>query len=224
MWPLPDMRRRRAPDVGSTSPCRPARRVIVAQASAAATFLYALLIVATAAQDASHGVFTTIDLKACKVQRRDATETVWRCSGLPGFPLQLAEVDDRTFLSFGPAPEKRRASRQTLRVPNTLFPTAEKRATVEWRVALPPEISKTPPPSRPYAAIVRYFTARDDARGQVLVVSKISPTDSCQMALIDAQANPEALALARRLADDGALKFDCANPPSVHGAAGRSPM
>ena len=58
----------------------------------------------------------------------------------------------------------------------------------------------------------------------MLVVSKITPGETCQMALIDAEANAEALAMARRLADETALKFDCANPPVVHGAAGKSPM
>ena len=169
------------------------------------------------AQDATHGIFTTIDLKACNQVRHGPEGTVWRCDGLPGYPVQLGEADDRTFLTVGKAPQSRRASTQTLRVPNTLFPV-EKRATIEWRVP------QTTPPLQPYATIVRYFTAHNAARGQVLIVSKVTPVETCQVALVDADANADALALARRIADTTARTFDCTKPPTVAGTVGKSPM
>ena len=155
MWPFPDIRLLRLAGADLTSGFTGTSRAIVSRDVVVLMLACTIPSTPAAAQDASHGVITTIDLKMCKSIRKNANGTVWRCPGLPGYPIQFAEVDDRTFLSFGPAPEKRRASHQTLTVPNTLFPAAEKRATIEWRVALPPEISKTPPPSRPYAAIVR---------------------------------------------------------------------
>ena len=54
----------------------------------------------------------------------------------------------------------------------------------------------------PYAAIVRYFTAVDGAKGEVLVVSRITATEACHVAYIDALATPEAIVLARRVADE----------------------
>ena len=50
----------------------------------------------------------------------------------------------------------------------------------------------------PYAAIVRYFTAVDGAKGEVLVVSRITATEACHVAYIDALATPEAIVLAPR--------------------------
>lgn len=177
----------------------------------------------TAAQDATHSALTTIELAKCKLVRQSAAEgSAWACEGLPGYPVHLAEVDDRTFLSFGRNAEQRRASRQTLGAPNTLFPSASKRATIEWRV--PVATGSKGEAVAPYATIVRYTTARGAIRGQVLVVSKVTPSDACRVALIDADANADAVALARRIADTTARTFDCAMPPQVHGLAGKSPM
>ena len=175
------------------------------------------------AQDATHGIVTTIELKGCQPVAQAAGGKSWRCAGLPGYPVLIAETDDRTFLTVGPTPEKRRASTQTLRAPNTLFPAAN-RATIEWRVTHVSQATRKPAPAIPYATIVRYFTARNAARGQVLIVSKVTPTETCQVALIDAEANADALALARRIADTNASSFDCSKPPSIVGSTGKSPM
>ena len=78
--------------------------------------------------------------------------------------------------------------------------------------------------AKPYATIVRYTTARDTARGQVIIVSKVTPTETCQVALIDAVANADALAIARGIADSSAAKFDCTQPPTVQGLKGQSPL
>jgi hypothetical protein len=140
---------------------------------------------------------------------------------MSGYPVSLSEVDDRTFLSVGPKPAQRRAARQTLRAPNTLFAGGAKRATIEWRV---PQQALSKARVQPYAMIVRYTTARDTVRGQVVVVSKVTPTETCQVALIDAVANADALALARGIADTSASTFDCSQPPAVHGLTGKSPL
>ena len=178
-----------------------------------------------AAQDASHGALTTLDLKACRmIVRGGVNGKTWRCPGLSGYPVTVSEVDDRMFLSVGPAAEKQRAAQQTLRAPNTLFPAGSTRATIEWRVPLAAAGLAAPKRVQPYATIVRYTTARDAARGQVIVVSKVTPTENCHVALIDAAANADALALARSIADTIARAFDCAKPPTVQGATGKSPM
>ena len=175
-----------------------------------------------AAQDATHGIVTTIDLDTCRVLRGGPNGKSWRCPGLPGYPVHVVETDDRSFLSVGQSAATQRASQQTLRVPNTLFPNT-KRATIEWRVqaaarAVPNQAAV------PYAVIARLFTARDAARGQVLIVSKVTPTEACHVALIDAEANLEALALARSIADTSARTFDCSKAPTVEGKTGKSPM
>jgi hypothetical protein len=55
-------------------------------------------------------------------------------------------------------------------------------------------------------------------------VSKVSETETCHVAYIDALANPDAIALARQIADKQAKSFDCRQQPHTEGATGRSPM
>ena len=173
---------------------------------------------AAQAPDATRSIVTTIELKTCNILKRDNDGPAWRCAGLAGYPVYIAERDDRYFFSAGLKPEKRRASQQTLRAANTFFPAAATRATVEWRV---PRTSRR---AVPYATIIRYYTSSETASGQVLVVSKVAPDQTCQVALIDAVANPDAIERARQIADTVAREFDCSKPPTVEGIAGKSPM
>ena len=170
------------------------------------------------AQDATRSTYTTIDLKACKVLKKGADGAAWLCRGMADYPVYVATGDERFFVSAGPAPQKRRAAQQTLKAFNSLFPAAATRATIEWRVQGKGKHAV------PYATILRYYTARDGAKGQVLVVSKVAADQSCQVAMIDAMANADAIERARKIADETALQFDCSTDPKVDGATGKSPM
>lgn len=170
---------------------------------------------------ATHAVrsrFTTIDLKTCKVVKRHADGNTWNCTGLRGYPVQYAEGDLRAFVSFGPDPAKRRAAQQTLRAFNTIFESTGRRATVEWR------FRRIAGADRPYATIMRLFTSRDGAKGEVLVVTRVTVTEACHMAYIDAKATPDAMALARSAADEMTDQWSCSSTPKVLGATGKSPM
>jgi hypothetical protein len=173
---------------------------------------------AAIAQDATRSVYTTIDLKTCKVIRKNTEGAIWRCPGLPSYPVYLAEGDDRMFVSAGPNPERRRAAEQTLTSFNSIFPTGTARATIEWRV--PGAGGRT----QPYATIVRYYTSNEQAKGQVLVVSKVTPTETCHAAHIDAGANPDAIERARLAADTTVRSFNCNMAPVVEGARGKNPL
>ena len=72
-----------------------------------------------------------------------------------------------------------------------------------------------------FAATAPGMTA---ANGDVLVVSKVSDTETCHVAYIDALANPDAIALARQVADKQTKSFDCRQEPHTEGGTGRSPM
>ncbi len=64
-----------------------------------------LFVVPVNAQDATRSVYTTIDLKDCKIVRKSGPEGAsWRCPGLPGYPIYVAEGDDRFFVSAGLEP------------------------------------------------------------------------------------------------------------------------
>jgi hypothetical protein len=163
-------------------------------------------------------VYSTLDFKLCTVLKSTPDGMTYQCPGLPGVPLYFAEGDDRVFLSAGPMLDKATAASQTLKAFNTPFRAAASRATIEWRFVIRDKRKA------PYAMIVRYFTQSDAAKGQVLVVSKVSDTDTCHMAYIDALANADAIVLARRIADERAASFKCGTPPLVEGVRGKSPL
>jgi hypothetical protein len=163
-------------------------------------------------------LYTTIDLKACRQIRRHRDGGAWQCEGLAGYPVYLAEGDLRQFVSVGADAEKRRAATQTLGAFNTIFEKGSRRATIEWR------FDRRGERKLPYATIVRFHTSREDRSGDVLVVSKVSGSETCHMAYIDALANTDAIALARHVADKQAKAFDCRKEPHTEGATGKSPM
>ena len=163
-------------------------------------------------------LYTTIDLKSCKTIRADADGARWLCKGLPGYPVYVAEGDLRMFVSIGPAPEKRRAARQTLGAFNSFFTGKTSRATMEWRFI------KKAGRDVPYATILRYVTKNDTDTGQILVITKVSTTEACQIGFVDAIANVDAIEIARKLADDMARTFDCASDPKPAGLTGKSPL
>ena len=163
-------------------------------------------------------LYTTIDLKRCKKVRRHHDGNAWRCEGLDGLPVYFAEGDLRQFVSVGTNAEKRRAATQTLGAFNSIFEKGSSRATIEWR------FDRRGERKLPYAIIVRFHTSRDGARGDVLVVSKVSATEACHVAYVDALANKDAIALARQVADKEAKGFDCRREPRTEGATGNSPM
>jgi hypothetical protein len=162
--------------------------------------------------------YTTIDLETCQVLKRHADGNTWQCSGLRGYPITYSAGDLRAFVSFGANGTTRRAAQQTLAPFNTIFDGRRRRATVEWRFR---RIGAT---DVPYATIMRVFTSLDRATGEVLVVTKVTDTEACHMAYIDARANPDAMALARSAADELAPKWSCASEPKVIGAQGKSPL
>jgi hypothetical protein len=173
---------------------------------------------APAAANPVKSLYTTVDLKICKQVKRHRDGGAWRCGGLGDLPVYVAEGDLRQFVSVGANAEKRRAATQTLGAFNSMFEKGSTRATIEWR------FDRRGERKLPYAIIVRFHTSRDGRNGDVLVVSKVSETETCHVAYIDALANPDAIALARQIADKQAKSFDCRKEPHTEGATGKSPM
>jgi hypothetical protein len=190
--------------------------------SIACTLIGAALLIGkagdAAAVDLQMSRLTAIDLPSCRQISRHRQGGAWRCPGLRGYPVYFAEGDLRHFLAFGPSPEKRRSATQTLAPFNSVF-QGKRRSTIEWRVErlVNGRIA-------PFATIVRYYTSLDGADGEVLVVTKVDEKQSCQLALIDARANPNAMAMARSWAIAEARKRSCPEAPEVLGVKGRGPM
>jgi hypothetical protein len=178
----------------------------------------AVLGVATAAANPVKSLYTTVELKSCQPLKRHKDGDAWRCEGLPGYPVYVAEGELRQFVSAGKDAERRRAATQTLGSFNTIFENGSDRATIEWR------FERRAGTEIPYATIVRYHTSRQGHKGDVLVVSKVSNLESCHVAYVDALANADAIVFARRIADDLARSFDCRQEPRTLGERGKSPM
>jgi hypothetical protein len=174
---------------------------------------------ALAAQHPPRSLYTTVDIKKCKSVQRHKDGDAWLCKGLPGYPLYVAEGDMRYFMSAGPQPDKRRAATQTLGPFNHPFEGKSKRITVEWRF-----YEKIDGRKVPYATIVRFFTSNNSAKGEVLVVNRITDRDTCQLVVVDALANSDAIVIARAAADERARNADCKGDPIADGASGKSPM
>jgi hypothetical protein len=191
------------------------RLVFIALCAAAAGAVHCN---SAAAQSAAKASFTTIELGKCRVVRRHADGNAWDFRGLKGMPVYLAEGDLRTFASAGTDPAKRRAASQTLGPFNSPFAGRTRRFTIEWRSE--PRGEAAPP----FAMIYRLHTSTDNSKGQVLVVAKVGQTDTCQVAIIDALANDNAVGLAREIADGQGRDFDCKSPPKIVGRTGKSPL
>jgi len=144
--------------------------------------------------------YTDLDLDQCTVITADDFGATWACPGLKGMPVMVGEGDLRFFVSYGLTSTTEKAAEQTLPPFNHLG------AKIEWRV------SNDEGRWLPFATILRYFTAKPDGsegEGQVLVVTKVEPGNTCHVAYIDALANPDANELARNAADERARDFDC---------------
>lgn len=144
--------------------------------------------------------YTDLDLDQCTVITSDDFGSTWACPGLKGIPVMVGEGDLRFFVSYGLTSTTEKAAEQTLPPFNHLG------AKIEWRV------SNDEGRWLPFATILRYFTTKPDGsegEGQVLVVTKVAPGATCHVAYIDALANPDANALAQKVADEKARDFDC---------------
>ena len=178
--------------------------------------LAAALVLATlgAAQaQFNQSAYTDLDLDLCTVVQSDDFGSTWACNGHKGIPVMVAEGDLRMMVSFGLTSTEEKAASQTLPPFNHL---GEK---IEWR------LSNATGGYKPIAAIIRYFTAAPEPQegrkkgpgGQILVVTRIEPGATCQIAWIDAMANPDANELAQKAADEKAPDFDCQNEPEIIG-------
>jgi len=171
----------------------------------------ALVIAPPAAAQQFDSAYTEMDLAACTLLSTDEMGGSWACPGYKGYPVWVAEGDLRFFVSYGFGAPGEPAASQTLRPFNELGPRIEWRLRSEGGTWVP------------FATILRFLTEPEPGyRGQALVVTRLGPDGVCQVARIDARANPDANQLARDAADSIAPLFACGQEPLVLGAPGRS--
>lgn len=156
--------------------------------------------------------YTKLNLDACQWRKPTGEEQEGidggkaDCPGYAGIPVYVAEGDLRMFVSFGADAENEPAAHQTLPNFNTI------NDTLEWRLLN----------GRPFATILRWFPDEGSGgkKGNILIVTRIAPGATCQVARIDAQANANANVLARQAADELANDFDCSQEPVIIGRTG----
>jgi len=154
--------------------------------------------------------YTELKFEDCTVVTTDDFGSTWACPGLKGMPVLVRESKLRFRLSYGLTSTTEKAAEQTLPPENRLG------EEIEWRV------SNAEGSYKPFATILKVFVKPEGEgdEGQVLVVTKVSPGATCHVAYIDAVANADAEAMARKAADEKAMAFDCAGEPEIIGEFG----
>jgi hypothetical protein len=175
-----------------------------------ATALFAIVAAGAAGPAAAqlyNSSYTTLKTEDCTIILTDDFGTTWACPGLKGIPVMVRDSERRFRVSYGLTSTTERAAEQTLPLVNR--PGGE----IEWRV------SNAEGSYKPFATILKFFVQPegDGPEGEVLVVTRVSPGATCHVAYVDVAANPDAEAMARQVADEKAMAFDCTGEPEIVG-------
>lgn len=187
---------------GKTGRAAKCERVTMLNKPLLAVLAGAWLMAAPATAQQIDSDYTRIDLDQCTALSIDDLGGEWACSGYKGYPVYVAEGDLRMFVSYGDNAVNEKAAWQTFPQFNDI------NETLEWRLV------KNGGTWIPFATILRFFTQSADSPtpdGQVLVVTKLEPGNTCHIAYIDARRVRNANAVARQYADETAASFDCAS-------------
>ena len=181
-------------------------------------------IVASAATQpafAATSVYTTLDFdKGCErvgdppsQEDEDLGVLSLVCRGYKGYLVEYEQGDERTTVHYG-APFT-----TTVRAWESFAAFNTAAGKVEWRLD---------DKGVPFAAIHRFSIASGEQdspaikapiSGQVLVVSRVGQPNEpsgCAVGLVDALTNVDANELARKIADEQALKFRCGKDKPVY--------
>ena len=175
----------------------------------AAALAFVALGASPAVSETIESVTTSFNADKCPHRKGRGPEDAgeWRCVGYGGIPIVVAEGDVRVYVSFGANARNEPAAAETLGAPNG------EGTSIEWRI--PRQGARK---GRPFATIMRWTTAvpTDDPtvengtfRGEVLVVTRLGPGGVCHVGYVDGRQNPNALDLARTIADQHARTFKC---------------
>ena len=159
------------------------------------SFLLLPVAVAPAAAE-NTSAYTRLDLAACRSIPPDPDDPLqsgeWWCDGHGNWPVHVTEGDLRFFVSYGEDALDQPAAGTTLPAFNHLGPT------IEWRID---------GDGTALATILRWYTSSGDGGpdGQTLVITRLGgPGEVCHVGYVDARTNPDANAIARDVADNGA--------------------
>lgn len=130
----------------------------------------------------------------------------WLCPGYNKSSVYIAESDLRMFVSYGHDAFNERAWGQTLPPFNYVG------HTLEWRLRTEQSLASATPEQIPFATILRWHTQGGEMaqeKGEILIVTKLEPGNTCHVAYIDAKLTPNANQIARDFADNEVTGFNC---------------
>lgn len=145
--------------------------------------------------------YTDTNLDFCTRLSGEEYGAEFACPGYKGYPLWIAEGDLRFFVSYGINARNEKARLQTMPGFNTIG------QKLEWLIGTDAQGNEAP-----VASILRYYISRSEAAkpdAQILVVTKISTGNTCHVAYVDALANVNANAMARKVAADMVPGWNC---------------
>lgn len=145
---------------------------------------------------AAESVYTPTKGKTCKKLPENHLGGS-RCQGPDGMSFLILDDGNVLGVLFGPPGREAVVSGMHWRAVGKLIGDQ-----IEWRMS----------DGKPYAAIVRAFTVDENEKPvQRLLVAKVSPASSCQIAAVDAHQK-DANERARKIADEQAPKHECVAP------------
>ena len=164
------------------------------------------LLPSTAGAAELRSEYTDLDFAQCTTISSDEVGGTSVCPGLRGYPVILAEGDLRQAVSYGVQAVDEKAMNQGFSHFNHVG------QKIEWLVDASDKDNL-----QPVATILRWFIAGDDGtdKYQVLAVTQLKLGATCRIALIDALSVKDANAVARKIAQDKAGNFDCADEPEL---------
>jgi hypothetical protein len=175
-----------------------------------------LAVAGCGAAHAAESIYTDLELEKCKsLVAPDPDEPGGdfmssMCPGLGDYQVLFKEGDLRQSLHYG-------FLRKSIvdHAFESFGQFNHMNPKIEWRIGAD---------GKPVAAIQRFFTGDSPDQGQMLVISKVGQPgeeEGCPVGYVDALANPDANALARKVADTLAASFDCGKQtPGYHGVKG----
>ena len=163
----------------------------------------------------AESAYTSPDLdKDCAIMETDEVGGTWKCKGFKDYPVWFSEGDARQSIFLGHVGDwYQKGAWESFGQFNHYG------GTLEWVLEN----------GAPVAAITRFFVQNSEDppskdKGQVLVVSKVGQPgagEACVVGYVDARANPEPNALARKVAAEKVKGFRCrVDMPEYHGAKG----
>jgi hypothetical protein len=152
---------------------------------------------------AGERVFTPTQGAACTKLRFDREFSLFRCPGPNGYSVMIGDTITRLGLEFGPRGHEKALLDDDLRWAPAGNGAGDQ---IEWHISN----------GKPFAAIVDTWRQPDDGGKPIeeILVAKVTQSGSCRVGTVSAHI-PDAINIARKLADSRAERFRCGTDKSV---------